>query len=173
MVGCQIAAFVLAECGKAPRNRNQSILATRAGIWLNGGQTRPKRPVEVTHLSVRPLWRFVLLNFVVLAGLVGSLFFVPGDTSLLKYAVVSTILIAFLNYSLAVWPAITGKKGSEDARKGAAKAYRSTAMIAVSWLFLIVFERQFGLIMIGVSVVVIIVVGGAIWIGKKSAASGQ
>ena len=84
-------------------------------------------------MSVRPLPRFVLLNFVVLAALVGSPFSVPGDTSLLKYAEVGAILVAFLNYSQAVWTAIAGKSGSDDPRKGAAKTHRFAAMIVVSW----------------------------------------
>jgi hypothetical protein len=120
---------------------------------------------------MKPVWKFVLLNVLVLAGLVGSLFVVPGDTSLLKLAVVAAIVIAFSNYSLVVLPHATDKNNTEETRRRAWKEYRSTAMMAAAWVYLTSSRGQFGLILVAVCTVMMVVVGGAIWIAKKSAPS--
>lgn len=110
----------------------------------------------------------MILNIVAVAGMVGALFLFPETTSLISFFGISAIVIAFLNYSLAVLPRLTNRTSPDEVRRRAWKDFRSTAVMAAGWAFLIVWS-PIGRVAAAVGGMTLIVVGFAIWIAKKSA----
>jgi hypothetical protein len=117
---------------------------------------------------MRSFWKFVLLNIVALAGIVGALFLVPETTSLISFFGISAIVIAYLNYSLAVLPRLSNRTGSEEIRRRAWRDLRSTAVMAAIWAYLITWT-PIGRVVAAATIIMGAVVAFVIWIAKKSA----
>jgi hypothetical protein len=119
---------------------------------------------------MKRVWQFVLLNIVCVAGVFGALFLVPADTSLVSFFSISSIVIGFLNYSLAVLPRLRKQTSPDDVRRRAWKDLRTVALMAASWTLLIGWS-PIGRVIAAVAIVMTAVVGGAVWIANKSARS--
>jgi hypothetical protein len=102
--------------------------------------------------------------------MVGALFLVPETTSLISFFGISAVVTAFLNYSLAVLPGLRNRTSPEEVRLRAWKDFRSTVVMALTWGYLIT-RGTFGRVVAAATVMMLVVVGGAIWIAKKSAGS--
>jgi len=112
--------------------------------------------------------QFVLLNILALAAIVCVGVLAP-NTPALKFLAVSAVAVAFLNYSLAQHPRLIDRLGSEETRRRAWKNYRSTLIMALVWIYLIIAWDRIGLIIAAVTATTLIVVAGVVWIAEKSA----
>jgi hypothetical protein len=111
------------------------------------------------------MWRFLLLNLVALGGVVGLIFVLPPTTPAIPYLVVSGIVIAFLNYTVAVLPRLTDRT-DPDRTSRAWKDFRFTAITGGIWLYLVLFT-SIGLITAIVTALAILVAVIAIWISGR------
>ena len=118
---------------------------------------------------MKALW-FVLLNFVALAGVVGTLLLVPSDTSLLSFFGISVIAIGFLNCSLAILMRLRNRTVPDEVKRRAWKELRWATVMSGAWVLLIA-QGTYGLVLAAVTALVLLVVGLAIWIAKKSVPS--
>jgi uncharacterized membrane-anchored protein len=116
----------------------------------------------------RWIW-FLLLNIFVLAAIVGSGIVAFANAPAVQFGVIAAIVIAFANYSLVAVPRALDKSKTDEAHRRTRREYGSTSMIGVIWVYLIVAGGRFGLILVGVTCATGVVVGGAVWIGKKAA----